>query len=90
MKIMMFNGQASTQTLKVLSGGFDPTSGKMVLVVSGDGASAGTITIDVSEARDIARIITEQAPSVERVESCDEKNQSLLKKQAIHEATVRG
>jgi len=67
MKVMMFNGQATAQTLKVLSGGFDPTSGKMILVVSGDGTSAGTVTLDVSEARDIARIINDQAPSVERV-----------------------
>jgi len=69
MKITMFNGVPTTLNLRVLAGGFDPTSGKMVLVVTGDNGSAGTIALDVTESRDVNRLLTANAPTVERVDA---------------------
>ena len=68
MKITMFNGVPTTLNLRVLAGGFDPTSGKMVLVVTGDNGSAGTMALDVTEARDVNKLLTANAPTVERVD----------------------
>ena len=41
----------------------------MILVVTGEGSSAGTIALDVTEARDIIRLLVADAPKVEKVDT---------------------
>jgi len=69
MKIKLFNGSPILLNLRVLSGGFDADSGKMILVVTGEGSSAGTIALDVTESRDIIRLLVADAPKVEKVDT---------------------
>lgn len=69
MKIKLFNGSPILLNLRVLSGGFDADTGKMVLIVTGENNAAGTIALDVTEARDVTRILAAQAPDIAKVEA---------------------
>jgi len=68
MKITMFNGTTTMLTLKVLGGGFDPSTGKMTLIASGDDGKAGTVVLDVTESRDLNKLLSVNTPQVEKVD----------------------
>ena len=72
MKIKLFNGSLTNLTLNVLSGGYDPESGRVTLVVQGEGGQAGTIMYDVTEAGKVAGMLSVGLPKVERVEKVAE------------------
>jgi hypothetical protein len=67
MKIKLFNGTLISLSLQVVAGGYDPETGRVTLMVKGENDQAGTLLIDVSEARRIRALLTEGVPEVERV-----------------------
>lgn len=68
MKIKLFNGTQQVINLDIKAGGYDSDTGKIALVVVGDGGKAGTISIDLAEGRLLNNILT-LAPKAELVEA---------------------
>jgi hypothetical protein len=66
-KIKMFNGSTSVQDLKLIAGGFDPESGRLTFIVTGEEHEAGTVALSVGDT-DIIKTALDQAPEVRRVE----------------------
>lgn len=64
MKIKLFNGALISLSLQVVAGGYDPEAGRVTIMVKGDNDQAGTLLIDVSEARRIRALLTEGVPEV--------------------------
>lgn len=67
MKLKLFNGTLISLSLQVVAGGYDPETGRVTIMVKGENDQAGTLLIDVSEARKIRALLTEGVPEVGRV-----------------------
>ena len=67
MKIKLFNGACTNIALTVMAGSYDSETSRVVLVVRGEGDSAGNVTLDVAEAHRVAAMITSGLPAVTRV-----------------------
>lgn len=67
MKIKLYNGQQVSLSLRVLAGGYDQDSQKVVAIVGGEEGQAGTLTLDPSEARTLGELLA-TAPTPRVVE----------------------
>jgi hypothetical protein len=67
MRLKLFNGTMQAFNLNVLCGGYDPETSRVMLIVRGDGDSAGILSLDVAEAHRLAAQISKDTPSVTRV-----------------------
>jgi hypothetical protein len=66
-KIKLFNGALTSLSLTLVSGGYDPETGRVTIIVRGEGDQAGTLAVDVAEANKLVGILTTGLPKVERV-----------------------
>lgn len=67
MKLNIYGGNfVAERGLRFLSGAYDPKAGKAVLVVQDDDGNAGTLTLDVSEAKAVCDALN-SVPTAERV-----------------------
>jgi len=73
MKLKLF-GKDKPLVLSValLAGGYDVDHGRVTVMVKADDERAGTLTLEVSEARRLAGILLDHTPEVERIEAADE------------------
>jgi hypothetical protein len=67
MKIKLFNGALTSLSLQLVSGGYDPESGRVTIIVRGEGDQAGTLLVDVTEANKLIGILSTGLPKVEKV-----------------------
>lgn len=69
MKLKLFNGSLTSMTLSVVSGGYDPEHGHVVVMVRGEGDQAGTLQLSVTEAGRMLAILSANLPEVKKVEA---------------------
>lgn len=67
MKLKMFNGTQTTAVFSLMAGGYDADTGHVTLMVRETDKRAGTLTMDVSEARAL-RAILDTLPDIKLVE----------------------
>lgn len=68
MKLKLFNGSLTSLSLTVTTGGYDPESGRVTVIVRGENDQAGTLQVDVAEANRLIAILGTGLPKVEKVE----------------------
>ena len=69
MKLHIFGCEPSRseRQLRFLGGGYDAKTGRVVLIVQDDDGFPGTLTLDVTEARDLGARVLNDLPPVTKV-----------------------
>jgi hypothetical protein len=69
LKLKLFGKDTTTVIpLTLLAGGYDIDHGRVTVMVKSDDDRAGTLNLEVSEARKLAEMLLAHTPEVERVE----------------------
>lgn len=65
-RLKLFNGSVQSDDIKILAGGYDKEAGRIVYIIQTTDGRAGTLALDISEAKAIAAG-AETAPTVSKV-----------------------